>query len=432
MKKMFMSGLLLVSLLATTTMLFASGQQAQSGQAVGDKQVKISFWHIGTAPTDKSFYQGVVDEYMKAHPNVTIEVTILENEAFKSKLTTVMQSGTPPDIFHSWGGGVLAEYAKAGLLKDITQDVKGTPFYDSMAPGVWEVYSYDGKIYGAPHDMGAITVWYNKDLLAKVGYTSFPSDWDEFIVLVKKLKTAGIIPIALAGGDKWPAMHIWSYIALRLGGGELFQDTFSGRNKAGFNHPTFVKAGQMLADLAALEPFQDGFLSAIQSDEAALVGNGVAAMEIMGQWAPNVQKDSSTNKQGLGDKLGTAPFPAIKGGKGKITDVIGGGNGMVIGKNAPKEAIDFLMFLDNKENNAKYASIAGIIPTVKGAEIGITDRNAKLVKSIVDQTTYFQLYLDQFLSPAAGAAVNDAVQTILAGTATPAQACAAIQKAFEQ
>jgi raffinose/stachyose/melibiose transport system substrate-binding protein len=396
------------------------------------KPVKISFWHIGTAPTDKGFYQSVVDEFMKTHPNVTIEITILENEAFKSKLTTVMQSGNPPDIFHSWGGGVLAEYAKAGLLKDITKEVKDSGFWNTMAPGVWEVYSYNGKIYGAPHDMGAITVWYNKELLAKVGYKSFPTDWDDFIALVKKLKAAGITPIALGGGDKWPAMHIWSYIALRLGGAQLFQDTFSGKNKAGFNDPTFVKAGQMLADLAALKPFQDGFLGATYNDEAALVGNGVAAMEIMGQWAPNVQNDSSTSKKGLGDKLGCAPFPAIKGGKGKITDVIGGGNGMAIGKNAPKEAIEFLRFLDNKENNARYATIAGIIPTVKGADVGIKDENAKLVKSIVDKCTYYQLYLDQFLPPAAGAAVNDAIQAILAGTMTPAQACAAIQAAYEQ
>ena len=48
---------------------------------------KIQFWHIGTAASDKGFYQGVVDAYMKAHPDVKIEMTILENEAFKSKLT---------------------------------------------------------------------------------------------------------------------------------------------------------------------------------------------------------------------------------------------------------------------------------------------------------------------------------------------------------
>jgi len=248
--------------------------------------------------------------------------------------------------------------------------------------------------------------------------------------MVKKLKGAGIIPIALGGGDKWPAMHMWSYIALRLGGGQLFEDTFSGKNAKGFEDPTFVKAGQMLADLAALKPFQDGFLGATYPDEAALVGNGQAAMELMGQWAPNVEKDSSSSKAGIGDALATAPFPAIAGGKGKITELIGGGNGYAVGRDAPDAAVDFLAFLTNKENSTQWARISSIIPTVKGAEVGITDPNSRLVKAIVDKCTFFQLYLDQFLSPAAGGTVNDSIQTILAGSATPAQAMAKIQAAY--
>ena len=390
----------------------------------------VQWWHIGTAANDRAMYQGWADAYMKMHPDVQIQITVLENEAFKSKLTTVMQSGTPPDIFHSWGGGVMAEYAKAGLLRDISKFVKGTDFGNSMAPGVWQVYSYDGKNYGVPFDMGAITFWYNKDLLAKVGATTFPSDWDGLVALVKKLKAAGITPIALGGGDKWPAMHMWSYIALRLGGGQLFQDTFTGRNAQGFQNATFVKAGQMLADLAALKPFQDGFLGATYNDEAALMGNGQAAMELMGQWAPNVEKDNSSSKAGIGDKLGTAPFPSVKGGKGQLTDNIGGGNGYAVGKNAPDAAVDFLKFIANREHQIQQATTSGIIPTVKGADVGIKDPNSKLVKAIVDKSTFFQLYLDQFLSPAAGGVVNDSIQTILAGTATPAQAMAAIQAAY--
>ncbi len=391
----------------------------------------IQWWHIGTAVNDKAMNQKFADDYMKMHPNVKIEITVLENEAFKSKLTTVMQSGNPPDLFHSWGGGVMAEYAKAGLLRDITKEAKGTAWGRSMAPGVWQVYSYKGRVYGAPDDMGCITFWYNKDLLAKVGYRKFPTDWNDFLRLVKKLKAAKIIPIALGGGDKWPAMHMWSYFALRLGGGQLFDDTFSGKNRRGFNDPSFVKAGQMMVDLAKLKPFQDGFLGATYNDEAALVGNGQAAMELMGQWAPNVQRDSSTSKKGIGKKLATAPFPAIRGGRGKITELIGGGNGYAVGKNASDAAVDFLRFITNKQNNITMARTNGTIATVKGAEVGITDPNAKLVKAIVDKCTFFQLYLDQFLSPAAGGTVNDSVQTILAGTATPAQACAAIQAAFE-
>ncbi|MCD1655036.1 extracellular solute-binding protein [Treponema zuelzerae] len=398
--------------------------------SAADKPVKVNFWHIGTAATDKGYYQGVADAFMKANPNVTIEMTILENEAFKSKLTTVMQSGNPPDIFHSWGGGVLAEYAKAGLLRDITKFTKGTAWGKSMAPGVWDIYAYNGKQYGAPFDMGAITFWYNKDLLAKVGYTSFPAEWSDFLNLVKKLKAAGIVPIALGGGDKWPAMHMWTYLAARVGGKEVLVNAAQGKGK-GFNDPAFVKAGEMLVELVKLGAFQDGFLGATYPDEAALVGNGVAAMELMGQWAPNVQVDSSVSKKGIGDSLAAAPVPAVAKGKGKVTDVVGGGNGMAVGKNAPDAAVEFLKFLTNVENNAEYARVAGIIPTVKGAEVGIPSNNGKMVKQIVDKTEFFQLYLDQFFSPAVGGAVNDAVQTILAGTATPAQACKAIQSTFE-
>jgi raffinose/stachyose/melibiose transport system substrate-binding protein len=413
----------LIGVAAAVCAFATAGLQAQA-------PVKISFWHIGTAATDKAYYQGVVDAYQKLHPNVSIEVTVLENEAFKSKVSTLMQSGNPPDVFISWGGGVMAEYAKAGLLKDITAKVKGTAWGNSMAPGVWQVYQYNGKQYGAPNDMGAITFWYNKDLLAKVGYKSFPTTWDDFLVLVKKLKAAGITPIALGAGDKWPAMYWWSYLSARLGGKVAFDKLFSG-NGDGFKDPVFVRAGQMLAELAALKPFQEGALGATYSDEAALVGNGKAAMELMGQWAPNVQKDSAVDKKGLGDKLAIAPFPTVAGGQGKVTDVMGGGGGLIVGKNAPDAAVDFLAFLTNKENDAQYSTVAGIIPTVKGAEYGIKDPNAKLVKGIVDKAEFFQLYLDQFFPPAVGGAINDSVQTIVAGTATPAQAMAAIQGAYE-
>ena len=71
-------------------------------------------------------------------------------------------------------------------------------------------------------------------------------------------------------------------------------------------------------------------------------------MELMGQWAPAVQKDQSTGKKGLGDKLGWFPFPTVTGGAGAATDGVGGGNGFAVGKNAPPEAVDFLKFFMSK------------------------------------------------------------------------------------
>ena len=129
----------------------------------------------------------------------------------------------------------------------------------------------------------------------------------------------------------------------------------------------------MLQALRDLEPFQDGFLGATYDDEATFVGNGKAAMELMGQWAPAVEKDNSADKKGLGDNLGFFAFPAVEGGAGAVTDAIGGGNGFAIGKNAPDAAVDFVKFMLSPKNQAALAALGVAIPVVKGGEKGLTD-----------------------------------------------------------
>jgi raffinose/stachyose/melibiose transport system substrate-binding protein len=63
-------------------------------------------------------------------------------------------------------------------------------------------------------------------------------------------------------------------------------------------------------------------------------------MELMGQWAPAVQKDNSESREGIGDDLGFFGFPMVAGGAGNPGDAFGGGNGFAVGKNAsPKRLI---------------------------------------------------------------------------------------------
>ncbi len=282
---------------------------------------------------------------MAENPNVFVEITVLENEAFKAKLTTVMQSGSPPDVFQSWGGGVMNEYAEAGMLKDITEylDADGGAWRDTFSPGALGVYSYKGKNYGVPWDMGMVGFWYNKELFAEAGIDAPATTWSGFLADVKKLKDAGITPIALGEGDKWPGHFYWGYLATRIGGKAGFEA--ASLRTGAFTDAPFVEAGEKLLELIALEPFQDGFLGATYGDQATAIGNGNAAMELMGQWAPGVQRDNSVDGLGIDDKLGWFPFPMVEGGAGNPGDAFGGGNGFAIGKNAPPEAVDFVKFL---------------------------------------------------------------------------------------
>ena len=202
--------------------------------------VTITWWHITTEETQKAVWQKLADEYMAAHPNVNIEITVLENEAFKTKMTTVIQSGEPPDIFQSWGGGVMNEYLKAGQMQDITADLDADSgaWRNTFSPAALGVYSYQGKNYGVPWEMGMVGFWYNKDLFAQAGIEAPPATWDELLEDVQKLKDAGITPIAVGEGDKWPG-HFWfAYLATRLCGQAGFQGAES--RSGSFADPCFV------------------------------------------------------------------------------------------------------------------------------------------------------------------------------------------------
>ena len=407
-------------------------KEAAPTEATVAEPVVITWWHISTKDPALTSWQKMADEYMAEHPNVKIEITVLENEAFKTKLTTVMQSGEVPDIFQSWGQGGMIEQVNAGLLKDITPDLDANGGEWRKSLGALDAFAVNGKNYGVPWDMGAVTWWYNKDLFDKAGIEKTPETWTEFLEDVKKLKAAGITPIALGEGDKWPGMHIWAYLVTRVGGSEAFPAAadMSANRTGKFTDDAFVQAGYKLKELIDLQPFQDGYLGAVHDDQGAIFGNGKAAMELNGQWGPTHQAANSADQKGI-QNMGMFTFPAVEGGKGLMTDVNGGGNGFAIGKNAPPEAIDFVKYLTSVKNQTIIAADNTGIPVAKGAEVGLADPNMVLVSKAVANSTFYQLYFDQVLPTAMGSIINDAVQKLYAGTATPEQICEEIEAGFQ-
>jgi raffinose/stachyose/melibiose transport system substrate-binding protein len=391
--------------------------------AAAAEPVTVDWWHITTGEPGKSDFQAIADAYTAAHPNVKINITVLENEAFKTKLAATPPDAYP-DLFQSWGGGMMAAQADAGLLKDITSDIAS--WKDTVNAGALSIYQYKGAQYGVPWDMGMIGFWYNKALFTQAGISAPPATWDDYLADISKLKAANITPLAIAGKDEWPSMHLWTYLVLRSGGGDALAKMVQSGD---WNTDACTKAGEAVLALNKLDPYQAGYKSAVYNDEAAAVGNGKVAMELMGQWAPSVQKDQSANKTGLGDKLGWFAFPTIAGGAGAATDGVGGGNGIAVGKNAPPEAIDFLKFFLNTDNQNKLNSDGVGLATVSGTESTITDPNLQQVLAGRGAATFMQLYLDQATSPAMGTAINDATAALFLGKSDPAKVCKAISDA---
>ncbi len=404
--------------------------------------VTINWWHITTSEPDKTqVWQVAADTYVAAHPNVTIKITVLENEDFKKKLATVMQSGQGiPDLFQSWGGGPLAEQAKDGKVQDITAAIAS--WKDEIEAGPLSAYAVNGKQYGVPWDMGMIGFFYNKDLWAKAGLDATPKTWTELLADIDKIKAANLKspktgkPVAawaLGGKDEWPGMHAWTYAVLRSAGAQALSDMITTKK---WNVQGCIDGGKLIQQLAAKNPFQSSYLNdPYTQGEGKVMGNAEAVLELMGQWAPAVQIDQSVDKKGIAN-LGWFAFPAVDGGKGDPGDAVGGGNGIAVGKNAPPEAIDFLHYLNGVDVAKKISAGPKLdgkdtlgITTTKAAESIITDPILKQILAGRATAKYFQVYLDQFLSTAMGKVVNDQTATLFAKKGTPEAVCKALEDA---
>src|SRR5580698_1124559 len=313
----------------------------------------VTMLHVSEDKTTQALWEQIAKDYEAAHPGVTVEVKYLENEAFKAKLPTMLQADdSRPSLFYSWGGGVMEAQAKAGFLKDVTADVAGVEA--NMAPT-----AVDGKAVGVPFDQGVVSFFYNKKLFEKAGVKAEEiKSWDDLLAAVKTLKAAGITPISVGAGEKWPMHFYYSYLVMRIGGEHALADAKAGK-AGGFKSATFIEAGKRLRELAALEPFQPGYLTTKHAESTGIFGDGKAAIELMGEWLIGMQAPNSASGKGQPEEdIGIFSFPIVQGGKGKATDTLGGVNGFLVTKTAPKEAVDFLKFF-SQEKYAKEAAASG-------------------------------------------------------------------------
>ena len=407
----------------------ATGLTLAVGTAAADTTVK--WLHIEVNPAQVKIWDEVARAYEAAHPGVKVEMQFLENEAYKAKLPTILQSKDRPHVIYSWAGGVLKAQIEAGVLEDITDQVKG--YSDTITPAALAAFTQNGHVYGLPIALSQVGFLYNKELLAKANVDAAKiKTWDDLLAAVKALKAAGVTPIVVGGADKWPLHFYWTHLAVRSGGRAAFDGALRGDN-GGFEGETFQKSGALFKQLVDLQPFQNGFLGFKNPQAVGYFGDGKAAMTLAISTVYHLQRALAADKVGLGeDKIGWFDFPAVPGGKGEPTDTLGGITGWLITKGAPKEATDFLKFFISKDVQTKLAAGNFLIPIVKGAEVGLNNTFMKQIADNLAKSNYHQNFYDQSLGPSVGRVVNDVTAEIAGGSMTPQQAATAIQAAWKQ
>lgn len=416
--------------LGATFALLAAGC-GSSDDAAGDENT-ITWWHNSNTGAGKDYYDKVAADFEAANPGVTVEVSAMQHEDMGTKLDAAFQSGDDaqiPDIYMERGGGELADHVEAGLTKDISEASAETIAKLGGSVAGWQV---DGQTYALPFSVGVVGFWYNKALFEQAGITAAPTTIDEFNAAIDKLKAAGIDPISVGAGDKWPAAHYWYYTALRECSEDVLTDAVTSLD---FSDECFVRAGENLESIIATEPFNPGFLStAAQSgptSASGLLATRKVAMELAGHWEPGVMQGLTEDEQGLGEDTGWFAFPEFPDQEGDPAAALGGGDAWAVSQGAPDIAVEFANYLLSDEVQTGFAENDMGLPTNPAATGSVADPSLVTLLDVRDSAPYVQLYFDTAFGASVGGAMNDAIALMFAGEASPEDIVTATQAAAD-
>ena len=209
--KMFKKNLNVKILLLVMVLLVSSGFGCRGASEIEKKlkPVSLEFWGVWD---DSTVFSGFINEYVRSHPNVTINYKKLRYDEYERMLLDAWAGGRGPDIFslhNTWIPGYREKISvmprsttvpyvtyQAPLpgCKRKTEEVLGSkttvaPSLTSIRDDYVSTVAKDvmfkdekgiNRIYALPLALDTLTLFYNRNLLDSANIPFPPATWDEF------------------------------------------------------------------------------------------------------------------------------------------------------------------------------------------------------------------------------------------------------------
>jgi len=401
-----------VAMTATTlalagTLVAACGSSGGSGSGSGSSGT-AQVWALQDT-TLNPIEQASIDRFNKSSDSGKAKLVTFANDPYKARLRTAIGSATSPDVFFNWGGGNLKPYVDAGKIEDLTPMLDKNPdVKNAFLPAVLAGAQFDGKTYGLPmRGVQPVLLFSNNATLKSAGISSMPASWDELLADVDALKAKGVqYPIALAGSQSWTELMWAEYLLDRVAGPDAFQK-IRDNGGAAWQDPNVVKAMSMLSDLISRGAFGSGTsFASVNSDNGgadALLNTGKAGFQLMGSWEFTNQLTAAPDF--AKNDLGYAAFPAVTGGAGDPSNLVGNLSNfysVTTGSKNKQAAEDYVKTALTDKTYVSDLVKAGDVMPIQGVrdQLAAGD-NAAYTTKIYDMTAgakNFQLSWDQDLA----------------------------------
>ena len=201
-------------------------------------------------------------------------------EAAMTTLRARVTAGDAPTAVQMLGFDIK-DWAAEGVLGNL-DDVAAKEGWDGVVPAALQFFSkHDGHWIAAPVNVHSTNwVWISKSALDATGMDA-PTTWDELIAVLDAMKANGITPLA-HGGQAWQDATIFDAVVLSLGD-DFYKASMIDLDPDALGGEKMVEAFDRMAKLRSY--VDDNFSGRDWNLASAMVINGEAGMQMMGDWA---------------------------------------------------------------------------------------------------------------------------------------------------
>jgi multiple sugar transport system substrate-binding protein len=351
-----------------------------------------------SSPQAKTAMEKVVENFNKLNKGKATLNTIA-SETYRTQLPTYLTSANPPDLYTWYAGSVANDYARKGLLLDVSDVWNGLTDY----PGSLRSVSTDatGKQVFVPMTNYWWGFFYRKSHFAKWGVQE-PKTWAEFLTLCQTLKGKGIPPIGIGLGDTpWVASAWFDYLNIRINGAPFHRELLAGKQR--FDDPK-VKA--VFTRWREVLPYFDpkGKAYPFQEATTALLA-GKTGMFLIGTFFADAASTEAL------DDIDFFRFPIIDPAVPVAEEAPTDGFFASAKTANPTSVKAFLTYAASVEAQEAYiANSAGIVlpthPKAKAADRPLVAKGKAMLESAQELTQFFNRDSSDSLQPTADTALT--------------------------
>lgn len=345
------------------------------GFAFASEAKVLEIWDIYSEPNRQPVVEAAIEQFKTRYPDWEVKRMVRPLEDMKTAVMAALAAGVGPDVvLVNNGEHMMGPMVRAQHIVNLDPYAEKYGWVEKLfAPGLWNRarYTLDGKNFGEGSiwavglDSELVGIYYNRDLLDKLGVPIFES-LAELEAIMEKAKGAGYVPLSVGILDDWQFFHLYGAVqhaalakSMGADAAQIYLDDIVIRSKP---ERTWKEAGNIDAARILQEWVRKGYLvdgfSALGGDDAMqLFMAGNVVLFLQGSWY-------SANIGQAGFKAGFVPFPSFEKG-GELPPQIGGMAtplGISIYSKHPDVAAEYLDILVASEKTVEIQLGLGVLP----------------------------------------------------------------------